>query len=50
VPVRSFFVSGHDKVAESAVIMAEYGSVADFLAAHGYGPGAKSPKEAKPDA
>jgi hypothetical protein len=28
------------------VIRAEYGSVADFLAAHGYGPGGKNPHEA----
>ena len=50
VPARSFFVSGHDKVAESKVIVAEYGSVADFLAAHGYGPGGRKAKEAKPNA
>ena len=41
VPVRSFFVPGHDRKAESKVIQSEYGSVADFLAAHGYGPGGK---------
>jgi hypothetical protein len=42
VPTRSFFVSGHDRRAESAVIKYEYGSVAGFLDAHGYGPGGKS--------
>lgn len=40
----AFFVSGHDKVAEAAVVIAEYGSVAKFLAAHGYGPGQKNPR------
>ncbi len=50
VPARSFFVPGHDKVAESKVIRAEYGTVADFLAAHGFGPGGKNPLEAVPRA
>ena len=40
-PARSFFISGHDRRAESFVIRTEYGAVADFLAAHGYGPGGK---------
>lgn len=40
----AFFVSGHDKVAEAAVVRAEYGSVAEFLAAHGYGPGQRNPR------
>ena len=35
----SFFKIGHDKVAESRVIRAEYGGVPEFLADHGYGPG-----------
>ena len=34
----SFFASGHDKRAESAVILEEYGDVSAFLVAHGYGP------------
>jgi hypothetical protein len=39
----SFFAAGHDKRAESAVIVDEYGDVAAFLVEHGYGPdGAKS--------
>jgi hypothetical protein len=46
----SFFVQTHDRKAESAVIKAEYGSIADFLAAHGYGPGAKKAKDAVPKA
>jgi hypothetical protein len=33
-------------VNDRRVIRAEYGSVADFLAAHGYGPGRKNPREA----
>jgi hypothetical protein len=37
-PVGSFFLTGHDKRAESEVILTEYGSVPDFLLAHGYGP------------
>jgi len=37
----SFFASGHDKVAEAGVILAEYGGVPEFLLYHGYGPGKK---------
>ena len=37
-PVGSFFVQGHDKRAEARVILEKYGSVPDFLLAHGYGP------------
>ena len=40
-PVGSFFASGHDKVAEAGVILAEYGGVPEFLLYHGYGPGKK---------
>jgi hypothetical protein len=36
---KSFFKQGHDRVAESAVIMLKYGGVPEFMAAHGYGPG-----------
>jgi hypothetical protein len=50
ISTRAFFVQGHDKVAESKVILAEYGSVADFLAALGYGPGGKNPREASSNA
>jgi len=37
-PVGSFFSPGHDKTAESRVISEQYGTVADFLVAHGYQP------------
>lgn len=37
-----FFLPGHDRVAESAVINITYGSVADFLLKHGFGPGDKN--------
>jgi hypothetical protein len=36
---RAFFVPSHDRRAESKVIKAEYGSIADLPLAHGYGPG-----------
>jgi hypothetical protein len=40
----SFFASGHDKRAEAAVILEEYGDIPAFLVAHGYGPdGTKIP-------
>ena len=39
---RSFFLPGHDKTAESAVISVEYGGVPKFLVQHGYGPGGKN--------
>ena len=34
----NFFLPGHDKAAESAVINIKYGSVAEFLVEHGFGP------------
>jgi hypothetical protein len=37
-----FFKPGHDRKAEGAVIQREYGSVAAFLKAHGYGPGQRN--------
>jgi hypothetical protein len=40
----NFFLPGHDKVAESAVINVEYGSVAAFLLEHDYGPAGKNPR------
>ena len=40
-----FFLSGHDRAAESAVIKVEYSSVVEFLSAHGYVPGGKNPIE-----
>lgn len=33
-----FFVATHDRRAETAVIKAVYGSIAEFVVAHGYGP------------
>jgi hypothetical protein len=42
----SFFLPGHDRIAESAVIKAEYGSVPEFLDRHGYAPGGKNPLRA----
>ena len=45
--IGSFFLAGHDKIAESAVILVEYGSVHEFLHRHGYGPESsqKNPRE-----
>ena len=40
--IGSFFLPGHDKTAESAVISVEYGGVPSFLVHHGYGPGGKN--------
>jgi hypothetical protein len=39
---ESFFAPGHDKIAESAVVNLEYGSVARLLVEHGYGPDGKN--------
>ena len=39
-----FFRSGHDKIAEAAVIQIEYGTVAEFLSKHGYRPDGKNPR------
>jgi len=36
-----FFIITHDRKAESRVLTQEYGSIADFLEAHGYQPGGK---------
>jgi len=44
--IGKFFLSGHDRAAESAVIKVEYGGVVEFLVAHGYVPGGKNPMEA----
>ncbi|MEX2242606.1 MAG: hypothetical protein WD716_02040 [Fimbriimonadaceae bacterium] len=35
----AYFVSGHDKKAESAVMQIRYGGVAEMLVHHGFGPG-----------
>jgi len=44
-PIGSFFAAGHDKVAESAVILTYYGGVPELLVAHGFGPDGKNPRE-----
>jgi hypothetical protein len=44
--IGAFFASGHDKIAESAVVKVEYGSVPRLLERHGYGPGGKNAQEA----
>ncbi len=41
----SFFLPDHDKVAESAVLLIEYGDVPEFLARHGYAPGRENPRK-----
>lgn len=41
-PRGSFFAPGHDKRAEGAVIRMRHGGVAEFVVAHGYGPGGKN--------
>jgi hypothetical protein len=43
--IGKFFLSGHDRAAESAVIKVVYGGVIEFLTAHGYGPNGKNPME-----
>jgi len=43
--IGRFFLSGHDRAAESAVIKVEYGGVVEFLIAKGYGPEGKNPME-----
>jgi hypothetical protein len=41
----SFFVSGHDKRAEAAIVKTVYGDVPKLLVAHGFGPGGKNASE-----
>jgi hypothetical protein len=45
VSARSFFVSSHDRKAESMLIQMRYGSIAQMLADHGYGPDAMNLRE-----
>ena len=45
----NFFVPGHDKVAESAVINLKYGSVAEFMVAHDFGPSGRNPRSEMDD-
>jgi hypothetical protein len=44
--VGAFFSTGHDKIAESAVLKIVYGNVPNFLVEHGYGPDGKNPSKA----
>ena len=43
--IGAFFLPGHDKTAESAVISVEYGGVPEFLNRHGYGPDGKNARQ-----
>ena len=40
--IGSFFLPGHDKLAEAAVIRIKYGGVPEFLKEHGFGPGERN--------
>ena len=44
VSSTAFFVPGHDRVAEAAVVNIEYGGVPEMLVSRGYGPGGKNPR------
>lgn len=43
--VGAFFVVGHDKRAEAAIVKTVYGNVPELLVAHGFGPGGKNATE-----
>ena len=45
VPRGAFFVTGHDRKADSMLIRMEYGGVAEFLAAKGFAPDEKNLKK-----
>ena len=47
--IGAYFVSGHDKRAEAAIVKVEYGDVPRMLVAHGYGPGGKNASEVLDD-
>jgi len=38
----AFFLPGHDRAAEAAVVTLVYGGIPQFLAAHGFGPDGRS--------
>ena len=40
-----FFLPGHDKFAEAAVIQMTHGSIPEFLVANGFGPDGKNLRE-----
>ena len=42
VPAGSFWVLSHDRKGEGMLVRLEYGSIADMLAAHGYGPNGRN--------
>ena len=42
--IGSFFLPGHEKAVESAVISVKYGGVPKFPVHHGHGPDGRSPK------
>ena len=39
---EAFFLPGHDRAAEAAVVTLVYGSIPKFLSEHGFGPDARS--------
>jgi hypothetical protein len=41
----AFFLPGHDKRAEAAVVKTRYRTIPDFLVAHDFGPNGKNPSE-----
>ena len=43
--IGRFFLPGHDKAAESAVIEVLYGGVPDFLDRQGFGPGKRNARK-----
>jgi len=43
---KSFFLPGHDRVAEAALALVEYGGLPQMLVAHGYGPEGKNLRQA----
>jgi len=45
----NFWTPGHDKFAEAAVINLEYGSVAELLIEHGFGPGGRNARSEMED-
>ena len=45
VGLGSFFAPGHDKFATGVVIKQCYGSVAEFLVRHGFGPEGRNARE-----
>jgi len=43
--IGAFFVPGHDKVGESAIVKVVYGSVPEMLDHHGFGPGKRNARQ-----